>query len=154
MRSVKYQRWNEQGRTGDRLYSASAEGEFAFIPRNPVCLGRSHQYNQIGISTYMDECLKAQRRAASCLNIGKAELRKAQSELKWRYATDFIKAGQKRRALGLVCQNLRGAPSYRSVARNVAGLLLPKRTLRWRREFVQRRAVKCYGSLGGPADNV
>lgn len=148
--AVKYYRWNEKAGLEDYdLYlRLSADGEFAFDPE-PLCAWRSHHDNQSRSLDFMlEECLKAQHRAVGCLNIGNAELRKAQSELKWRYATDFIKAGQKRKALGLACQNLRGAPSYGSVARNVAGLLLPKQTLRWRRRFVQRRAVKSYGSLG------
>jgi alpha-1,3-rhamnosyltransferase len=147
--AVKYHRWNENAGLEDYdLYlRLSAEGEFAFDPE-PLCAWRSHLYNQSrNLDFMLEECLKAQRRAVSSLNIGKAELSKAQSELKWRYATDFIKAGQKRKALGLVCRNLRGAPSYGSVARNVAGLLLPKQTLRWQRRLAQRRAVKCYGSL-------
>jgi alpha-1,3-rhamnosyltransferase len=149
--AVKYHRWNEDAGLEDYdLYlRLSAEGEFAFDPK-PLCAWRSHLNNQSrNLDFMLEECLKAQRRAVSRLNIGETELRKAQSELKWRYATDFIRAGQKRKALGLVCRNLRGASSYGSVARNVAGLLLPKRTLRWRRRFVQRRAIKCYGSIEG-----
>ena len=147
--AVKHHRWNEDAGLEDYdLYlRLSAEGEFAFDPE-PLCAWRSHHYNQSrNLDFMLEECLRAQHRAVSILNIGKAELRKAQSELKWRYATDFIKAGQKRKALGLLCQNLRGAPSYGSVARNVAALLLPKQTLRWRRRLVQERAVRCYGSL-------
>lgn len=147
--AVKYHRWNENAGLEDYdLYlRLSADGKFAFDPE-PLCAWRSHNHNHSrNLDFMLEECLEAQRRAVNCLNIGTAELRKAQSELKWRYATDFIKAGQKRKALDLVWQNLRGAPSYGSVARNVAGLLLPKRALRWRARLVQRRAVKCYGSL-------
>ena len=121
--AVKYHRWDESAGLEDYdLYlRLSAEGEFAFDPE-PLCAWRSHHYNQSrNLDFMLEECLKTQRRAVGRLNIGKAELRKAESELKWRYATDFIKAGQKRKALGLVCQNLRGAPSYGSVARNLAG---------------------------------
>jgi alpha-1,3-rhamnosyltransferase len=148
--TVKYHCWNEDAglEDYDMYLRLSAQGEFAFDPE-PLCAWRRHRYNQSrNLEFMLEECLKAQRHAVSSLNIGSAELRKAHSELKWRYATDFIKAGQKRKALSLLCQNLGGAPSYGSVARNVAGLLLPKQTLRWRRNLVQRRALRCYGALG------
>jgi alpha-1,3-rhamnosyltransferase len=147
--AVKYHRWNESAglEDYDMYLRLSAQGAFAFDPK-PLCAWRSHRYNQSrNLDFMLEECLKAQRNAISSLNIGDAELRQAHSELKWRYAMDFIKAGQKRKALGLLCQNLAGAPSYTSVVRSVAGLLLPKQTLCWRRRFVQRRAVRCYGSL-------
>jgi alpha-1,3-rhamnosyltransferase len=147
--AVKNTCWNEKAGLEDYdLYlRLSAHGEFAFDPE-PLCAWRSHRYNQSrNLDFMLEECLKAQRNAVNSLNIGTSELSKAHSELKWRYATDFIKAGQKRKALGLLCQNLSGAPSYKSVCRSVAGLLLPKQTLRWRRRFVQRRAFKSYGSV-------
>lgn len=148
--AVKEHCWNEKAglEDYDMYLRLSAAGEFAF-DSEPLCAWRSHRYNQSrNLDFMLEECLKAQRNAVSSINIGNAELRMAHSELKWRYAADFIKAGQKRKALGLLCQNLGGAPSYSSVARNMTSLLLPKQTLHWRRRFVQRRAFKRYGSLG------
>lgn len=147
--AARNHQWNERANLEDydMYLRLSGAGEFAFDPK-PLCAWRSHRYNQSrNLGFMLEECLKAQRHAVESLSIDHAELMRAHSELKWRYALDFIKSGEKRKALDLLCRNLRGAPSYRSVARNVAGLLLPTQTLRWRRRLVQRRAQKSYGSL-------
>lgn len=147
--AVKNTCWNEKAGLEDYdLYlRLSAHGEFAFDPE-PLCAWRSHRYNQSrNIDFMLEECLRAQRGAVGSLMIGDDELKKAHSKLKFRFAADFIRAGQKRKALSLLCLNLTGAPSYKSVARTVAGLMLPQPILRWRKDFVQRRAIRSYGSL-------
>ncbi len=141
--------WNEEAGLEDYdLYlRLSGEGEFAFDGQ-VLCAWRSHRYNKSrNLEFMLTECLKAQNRAVGGLNISKPELEKAHSELKWRYAVDFVKAGQKRKALELICLNLKGAPSYRSVARMMLGLVIPKPTLDWRRRLVQQRTIKQYGSV-------
>jgi alpha-1,3-rhamnosyltransferase len=146
---VERHRWNEEAGLEDYdLYlRLSNEGEFAFDDR-VLCAWRFHGNNQsLNLDFMLNECLKAQRRAVSALHIGREELERAHSELKWRYARDFIKAGQKRKALGLICQNLRGAPSYASIARTMLGLAIPQRIIDWRKNTIQRRAFKRYGTI-------
>jgi alpha-1,3-rhamnosyltransferase len=141
--------WNEEAGLEDYdLYlRLSGDGEFAFDGQ-VLCAWRSHRYNQSrNLDFMLSECLKAQRRVVRGLNISEPELEKAHSELKWRYALDFLKAGRKRKALELISLNLKGAPSYGSVARMLLGLMIPKPTLDWRRRLVQQRTIKQYGSV-------
>ena len=146
---VERHRWNEEAGLEDYdLYlRLSNEGEFAFDDR-VLCAWRLHGNNQShNLDFMLNECLRAQRRAASELHIGREELERAHSELKWRYARDFILAGQKRKALGLICQNFRGAPSYTSIGRMMLGLAIPQRIVDWRKNMFQRRAFKRYGTI-------
>jgi len=147
--AVERHRWRED--TGledyDLYLRLSREGEFAFDSQ-VLCAWRIHRFNKShNLEFMLKECLEAQRRAVSSLNIGTDELKLASSELKWRFALDFIKAGQKRMALGLICQNLEGAPSYGSVARTMLSLIVPRFAINWRRKLIQRRAFKRYGSI-------
>jgi alpha-1,3-rhamnosyltransferase len=146
---VERHRWNEEAGLEDYdLYlRLSNEGEFAFDDR-ALCAWRLHGNNQShNLDFMLNECLRAQRRAASELHISREELERAHSELKWRYARDFILAGQKRKALGLICQNFRGAPSYASIARMMLGLAIPQLIVDWRKNMIQRRAFKRYGTI-------
>jgi alpha-1,3-rhamnosyltransferase len=141
--------WSEEAGLEDYdLYlRLSGDGEFAF-DRQVLCAWRSHRYNKSrNLDFMLNECLKAQRRAMASLSVCVGELNLAHSELRWRFAADFIKAGQKRKALGLMCLNLKGAPSYSSVARMMVGLAVPGFALKWRRKFVQQRATRSYGSI-------
>ena len=141
--------WREEAGLEDYdLYlRLSSDGEFAFDDQ-VLCAWRSHRTNKSHDLDFMlDECLKAQRRAVSSLNIDADELKLAHSELKWRFARDFIKAGQKRKALGLICQNFKGAPSYGSIARTTLGLAIPQRMIDWRKQVIQRSAFKRYGTI-------
>jgi alpha-1,3-rhamnosyltransferase len=141
--------WNEQAGLEDYdLYlRLSAHGEFAFDSQ-VLSAWRQHRFNKSrNLDFMLAECLKAQRQAVGSLNITIEELAKAGAELKWRYAADFVKAGQKRKAIELVCFNLKGSPSYTSVARMILAMVLPQPALRWRRKSSRLRAMKCYGSV-------
>jgi hypothetical protein len=95
----------------------------------------------------LQECLKAQRRAASSLHLTPNELEKANARLKWRYGGDFIKAGEKGMGIKLLCLNLRGAPSFGSFVRMMGAAILPTSIIRWRKQYLERRTLKAYGSL-------
>jgi hypothetical protein len=148
-KSLERHWWNEEAMLEDYdLYlRLSGEGEFAFDPRE-LSAWRRHSYNlSRNVDFMLHECLKAQRRVVGSLNIGFHELEQAQMELKWRYARDFIKAGRKGKALGLILRNVKGAPSFASVARTFAGLAAPQPIIEWWREARARRGVAFYGTI-------
>lgn len=141
--------WNQASGLEDYdLYlRLSSEGDFAF-DAEPLCAWRSHGNNTSRDLDFMlTECLSAQQRAVDVLDITADELKRARSDLKWRYASDFTKAGQKLKALRLICHSLGGAPSYRSVGKMIMALTLPMPVLRWRRRLIEKRATKYYGSI-------
>jgi alpha-1,3-rhamnosyltransferase len=140
--------WNENARLEDYdLYiRLSSEGEFAF-DENIFCAWRSHgRNNSQDLEFMLRECLEAQRRAVPILKLTPKELKKANARMKWRYGGDFIKAGNRAAGIKLLGSNLKGAPSYGSVARMIGTLILPTPILRWRKQYLQRR-MKSYGSL-------
>ncbi len=142
-------RWNDDSELEDYdLYlRLSGKGEFAFDD-GVLCAWRKHKNNNSRDQEFMlRECLKAQRSAAAILGLTPSELRGAHAKLKWRYGSDFVKAGQRRRGLKLLCSNLKGAPSYRSVARMIGALILPTSISRWRRRYLEKRNVERYGVL-------
>jgi len=141
--------WNEDAKLEDYdLYiRLSSEGEFAF-DENVLCAWRSHgKNNSRDLEFMLRECLEAQRRAVPVLKLTPKELEKANARLKWRYGGDFIKARERAVGLKLLCLNLQGAPSYRSVVRMMGNLILPTSVLRWRKQCAQRRTTHVYGSL-------
>jgi alpha-1,3-rhamnosyltransferase len=152
--SVVYRRhvldgWNDDSELEDYdLYlRLSLKGEFAF-DEAVLCAWRRHQRNNShNLDFMLRECLKAQRRAVDILGLTPSELRGAHARLKWRYGSDFVKAGQKRTGLKLLCSNLPGAPSYRSIARMMGALILPSSISRWRRRYLEERNVGWYGTL-------
>ena len=147
--ALERQGWNENSGLEDYdLYlRLCGDGEFAFDD-DVLCAWRSHRDNKSrNLDFMLTQCLQAQHRAMADLNIPKEELARAHSELKWRYAGDFIRAGQKLKALRLISTNLKGASSYRSVARMIVALALPNPMLRWRRQIAEHRATRSYGSI-------
>jgi alpha-1,3-rhamnosyltransferase len=131
----------------DMYLRLSTEGEFAF-DEQILCAWRSHRSNNSRDLEFMlNECLEALRRAVPSLQLTPEELEKARATLKWRYAGDLIRAGEKGAGTRLLCSNLKGAPSYGSIARNMVTLSLPTSILRWRKQYLQRRTVKFYGTL-------
>jgi hypothetical protein len=141
--------WSDDAKLEDYdLYlRLSGEGEFAFDERI-LCAWRSHGKNTSRDLEFMlSECLEAQRRAVPILKLTRKELEQANSRLKWRYGGDFIKAGARGAGMQLLCLNLRGAPSFRSIVHMMGAVVLPMPILRWRKQYVQRRNVELYGSL-------
>jgi alpha-1,3-rhamnosyltransferase len=141
--------WNEDVALEDYdLYlRLSGEGEFA-LDEHVLCAWRSHgKNNSRDLEFMLRECLEAQRRAVTRLKLSPKELEKANARLKWRYGGDFVKAGEKRIGIKLLCSNLKGAPSYQSVLRMMGNLILPTAILHWRKHHMQCRTTKVYGSL-------
>jgi alpha-1,3-rhamnosyltransferase len=150
-RALERHRWTEQARLEDYdLYlRLSVEGEFAFDPR-VLSAWRQHSYNTSRDQVFMlDEQLKALRSAASRFGLGANELEWLQAALRFHRAEDFLRAGQKRAALGLMRHNLSGARSAREVARMFLRLVIPHRLMVWRRRLSQRRAATRYSGVEG-----
>ena len=142
-------RWNDDSQLEDYdLYlRLSSKGEFAF-DYGVLCAWRKHKKNNSRDLDFMlRECLNAQLRAAAILGLTPDELRGAHARLKWRYGGDFVKGGKRVTGLKLLCSNLKGAPSYRSIGRMLGALILPTSVSRWRKRFLEERAMRNYGPL-------
>jgi alpha-1,3-rhamnosyltransferase len=141
--------WKEDAKLEDYdLYlRLAAEGEFAF-DEHIACAWRAHGKNTSqDLQLMLEECLEAQCRAAARLHLTADELEKANARLRWRFGGDFIKAGNKSQGIKLLGLNLKGAPSYGSIARMIGAAIIPTPILRWRKKHVERSRVKSYGSL-------
>jgi alpha-1,3-rhamnosyltransferase len=141
--------WREQARLEDyELYlRLSAAGEFAF-DAGVRAAWRQHDYNaSSNLKLMLDERLAAQRRAAAALALDAPTLRRYQTLARFRSAQEFMRQGHKWTALRLLLASVGGAPSAREVARLCAGLVVPRRALRRRRERARRQASLRYGPL-------
>lgn len=141
--------WNEQAKLEDyELYlRLSAEGEFAFDSR-VLSAWRQHGRNTSrDLSLMLHQSQISQRRVAGLLGLCPSELEAVQLALRWRYAEDFLRDGQKRKALALMCRNLRGAASVSLLARLMLRLTVPHRIMRWRKQLSQRQTHRRYGEV-------
>ena len=141
--------WNERARLEDyELYlRLSAAGEFAFDPR-VLSAWRQHESNtSLDLKLMLDERLAAQARAAAQLGLSAQELARHQARARFRSAQEFMRQGHKRAGLKLFLSDLRGTPSLREAARLIAGLVVPHRYLRQRKERLRAHAAARYGPL-------
>jgi len=141
--------WNEAAGLEDyELYlRLSTEGEFAFDPQ-VLSAWRQHGYNtSSNLSLMLGEKLAAQRRVAAQLNLSATELEEFQSLARFRSAQEFMRRGEKLKALELAVGNLRGARGFGEVSKLLAGFFIPHRLLRRRRARIREQAGKRYGSL-------
>lgn len=143
--------WNEAARLEDyELYlRLSAAGEFAFDPQ-VLSAWRQHETNtSSNLSLMLDEKLAAQRRAASCLNLSATEFAEFQSLARFRTAQEFMRRGEKLKALKLAAGNLRAARGIGEISKLLAGLLSPHPLLKRRRARARKQAGERYGALPG-----
>ena len=141
--------WNERARLEDYdLYlRLSVEGEFAFDPQ-VLSAWRLHGSNTSWNQTMMlEEQLEAQRRARETLGISSQELERLQTTIRFNRAEDFLRIGQKAKALNLISHNLAGANSPPRMARMLLRLLVPFRLIEWRKEILKRRVTEEHGSI-------
>ncbi|HKP73037.1 MAG TPA: glycosyltransferase [Pyrinomonadaceae bacterium] len=142
-------RWNEESRLEDyELYlRLSAEGEFAFDARI-LSAWRQHAYNtSLNLALMMREKLAAQRRAAPSLGLSARELAEFQSLAKFRSAQEFMRRGEKWKAMRLALANLRGVRTAGEAGKLFASFFTPHGLLRRRRALMRRQAGERYGSL-------
>jgi alpha-1,3-rhamnosyltransferase len=147
--ALQKERWDESCRLEDYdLYlRLSTLGEFAFDPE-VLSAWRLHGTNtSSNLQLMLDECLSSQRKIAPRLNIGRNELKRMEAGLKWKYAADFIRSGDKRQSIKLMLGSLSAPPPAPKIARLLLTLAIPNCLLRWRRRIIQSRATSRYGSL-------
>lgn len=141
--------WNEASKLEDyELYlRLSADGDFAFDSQ-VLSAWRRHAYNTSRDLDFMAaECFATQRRVGACSNLDAGRFAEFQAALKWKFAGDFMRGGEKRKAFALILRNWSGAPSFGEVAHLAAGLFTPHRIRQWRRRSVQEHTGKRYGHL-------
>lgn len=147
--ALEHERWNEASKLEDyELYlRLSTAGEFAFDPQI-LSAWRRHGANvSWDQSLMLEEQLRAQRDAALRFGLSEQQVEEMQRATRFTRAEDFLRVGQKSKALGLIMNNLRGANSPRATARTLVRLLLPNTIWRRRARARQRKAHKRYGSL-------
>ena len=140
--------WNEGAVLEDyELYlRLSVDGDFAFDPRI-LSAWRQHDANASSNLTMMfQEKLAAQQSAAQSLNLSEKELVQYQQLATFRSAQEFMRQGQKGRALQLARGSWR-AVSAGELTRMLAGLLAPNSLIRSRRVQRRRQAHARYGSV-------
>jgi hypothetical protein len=147
--ALNHERWNEESKLEDYdLYlRLSAEGDFAFDPRI-LSAWRRHGSNVSWDQTLMlEEQLRAQRDAALRFGLTDEQVADLQRTTRFRRAEDFLRVGEKSKALGLMVNNWRGAKSPFVTARMLLRLLIPNSFMRGRARVRQRNAHKRYGTL-------
>ncbi len=147
--ALEKERWNESAKLEDYdLYlRLSVLGDFAF-DRGVLSAWRVHGRNTSLNQMFMlEEQLKAQRRAAATLGLSENELQRLQTVTRFNRAEDFLRLGDKRRAIRLLSTNLSGARSPRAIARMAARLIVPVSLIQKRNDVRKRRFSKKFGSI-------
>ncbi len=147
--ALEHERWNEESKLEDYdLYlRLSAEGDFAFDPQL-LSAWRRHGSNVSWDQTLMlEEQLRAQREAALRFGLTEQQVAELQRTTRFSRAEDFLRVGEKSRALDLMMKNWRGANSPPAAARMLLRLLIPNSFMRGRARVRQRNAHKRYGRL-------
>jgi alpha-1,3-rhamnosyltransferase len=140
--------WNEQSRLEDyeNFLRLATLGPFAFVPE-PTGYWREHASNTSkDVEMVLGAYLEAQGRLAPELGLDRATLRRAQAQVRYRYADYFLAAGQRGRAVQMTLRNLRGAPSPTMALRRLVRLGMPASVLRRRTEMLRARATARYAS--------
>lgn len=147
--TLEHQRWKEESALEDYdLYlRLSAEGTFAFDSR-VLSAWRRHSSNVSWDQTLMlEEQLKAQHQAALRFGLTEEQIEALQRTTKFHRAEDFLRLGQKSKALSLMMNNFSGANSTRATARMFLRLLIPNPIMKRRVRLRQRRAFERYGTF-------
>jgi alpha-1,3-rhamnosyltransferase len=140
--------WNEGARLEDyELYlKLSVDGEFAFDPQ--VLSGwRVHKTNTSRDQEMMlDEHLKALRRVALELGLDGQQLETLISQISFNRAEDFLRLGDKKRAVQLAFRNLKGVSPARML-RVLTRLALPYSAVSWWRQRRRHATMQQYDRL-------
>jgi alpha-1,3-rhamnosyltransferase len=141
--------WNVDSKLEDyELYLKLAEeGEFAFDP-SVQAAWRVHPHNTSrNLDFMLHECLSAQERVGAKLNWGPDKLEWIQRSTRFFFGEEFERKGDRSRAASLILGNLRGAPSYKILARGLSRLILPHSFLTARRNANRAKSTKKHGSV-------
>ena len=141
--------WNEEAKLEDYdLYlRLSTIGEFAFDPQVLSAWRRHAKNTSLDQMFMLNEQLAAQRAVAATLGLSNQELAKLQTQTRFSRAEDFIRLGDKRTAMRLMCANLSGARSPRSLARMLVRLGLPMSVMGTRNQAKRRQFSEKFGSI-------
>ena len=124
-----------------------AVGEFAFDAR-ALSAWRRHASNVSWDQTLMlVEQLLAQERAARRFGYTDEQIAELQRNTRFNRAEDFLRVGQKSKALSLMMNNWRGSKYFLVPGRMQLRLLIPNSLMRWRARRRQRRAFERYGTI-------
>ncbi len=143
--ALETQQWDERARLEDYdLYLRLSEaGPFAFDPL-VLSAWRRHQSNVSWDQKLMlDEQLRAQRKAAQRFGMDEPAIEQLQRATKFARAEDFMRIGEKKRALSLMLANLSGAGSLSAIGRMLLRLMVPHRMIQRRHE----KAARHYGVI-------
>jgi len=141
-------RWNEAARLEDyELYlKLSLEGEFAFDP-NVLSAWRQHGRNTSWNQDMMlDEHLTALRRVAPGFGLNDQDLDKLITAIRFSRAEDFLRVGEKKRALQLISENL-SAPERPRLLKMLRRFIVPYPAVSWWQRRKRNKATARYGRL-------
>ena len=147
--ALENQRWNENSVLEDyELYlKLSKNGEFAF-DEMILSAWRQHGYNtSADFAKMFDEWLAAQNRVAAEIGIGVPKLLRSQKKLKFNSALDFIRRGEKLKAVEILSKNLSGASSFSTTAKIILRLLTPAVAENWYKTRKRAAQIKRYGTI-------
>ena len=140
--------WNESARLEDyELYlKLSLDGEFAFDPQ-VLSAWRQHGENTSRNQEMMlEEHVAALKIVAPRLGIGEQDLESLLTAIKLSRAEDFLRVGDKKKAIELVVQNLDAADRSRLLP-IVKRLVIPYAAVSWWKKRKQANANQRYGRL-------
>lgn len=141
--------WNETARLEDYEFylHLGKKGEFAF-DRRVFSAWRRHGANTSSDWQFMlEEILKAQERGADRLCFSGENLAEMQSATKLLYSENFARAGNKKKALSLLIENLHKTESASFLLKSFFRILLPMPVLTRYGVMSRRRATMKYGKV-------
>jgi alpha-1,3-rhamnosyltransferase len=142
------EKWNEEAPLEDyEMYlKLCKQGDFA-LDSSVLSAWRQHGSNVSGDFPLMiKEWIAAQDRTLERLQMTRAELDKAQAELRFNTAFFYVRHGRKKEAFELMRKNL-GAGSPVRIARLLARLAVPKSLFAWNRKRKRERSIAAHGKL-------
>ena len=140
--------WNEASRLEDyEMYlNLMRQGEFAFDPQ-VLSAWRHHGYNTSGDKMLMlKEVIEAQNRHFPKFGVSEEDLAGRQVELKFHYARDFLRLGDKRTAWDLGIANRKGASPVEFI-KFVLRMGIPMPVVELKRRARKRRLSKTSAEL-------
>jgi alpha-1,3-rhamnosyltransferase len=136
--AIAKRQWNENSRLEDYEFYLQLchDGNFAFDNRT-LSAWRCHGYNiSKDLALILNECLAAQKRCAPLIGWDEKQLDKIQTELRFHYVEEFLRIGNKSKALQLYFANLGGAKSLKKFSRATLRLLIPQFVIQRRKRSV------------------
>ena len=134
-------RWNEQSRLEDyEMYlKLAALGDFAF-DQQILSVWRHHGYNTSkNLLLMLKEVIDALQRNYRLLGLCENDLDEAQTKIKFHYARDLLRFGEKKEALRLALKNWRGAESKMDLTKFLIRMNVPMFVVNAKRKFKKQR---------------